>query len=117
MEYSAHVFVFVLLAGLAWLLVFDLLFAQPIHVTGGLLPQDPHCGTHEPHTRTAHCDKGMHDHDMDGLPDDPRNGHFHEQDAAHHHQTGNVSSHPAEFDRRSPHHSNQVDHRELMRYN
>lgn len=122
MEYSAHVFVFVLLAGLAWLLAFDLLFGEPIHTTGGIMPlplQDPHCGTHEPHTRTAHCDKGIHDHNMDGQHDyHPNTGHFHEQDAGHHHQTGNLASpHPANFDHRSPHHTNQIDHRELMRYN
>ena len=118
MEYSAHAFVYTLLAGLVWLLVFDIFFGKPIHVVDGYNSgQDNHCGTHEPHTRICECDKGMHDHDMDGIPDDPRNAHFHEQDAAHHHQTGNIISHPGEFDDSHPHHRNQLDHSQLMRYN
>jgi len=114
MKYAAHTFVFVLLAGLLWLVVFDLVFGQPLHVAGGLLPQDTHCGTHTPHTRLDECDTdGLHDHDMDGVHDDPRNPHFHEQDAAHHHQTGNVHSHPGEFDASNPHHRNQLNYDEL----
>ena len=107
MEYSAHAFVYALLAGLVWLLVFDMFFGQPLHVVNGF---DPHCGASTPHTRLGECDKGMHDHDMDGVPDDPRNAHFHEQDIAHHHQTGNVMSHPGEFDHSHPHHRNQFNH-------
>ena len=118
MEYSAHVFVYTLLAGLLWLLVFDIFFGKPLHVVNGFNGgQDNHCGTHEPHTRTAECDKGIHDHDMDGQHDDPSNGHFHEQDAAHHHQTGNMMSHPGEFDHSHPHHRNQIDYSQVMRYN
>jgi len=81
MQYSAHAFVYTLLAGLLWLLVFDLIWGQPLHVTGG-----------------------FHDHDLDGVPDDPRNAIFKEQDIAHNHQTGNVWGHPAEFDVRHPNH-------------
>jgi len=119
MEYSAHVFVYTLLAGLLWLLVFDIFFGKPLHVVNGFNGgQDNHCGTHEPHTRTAECDKGIHDHNMDGQHDDPRNGHFHEQDVAHHHQTGNPGdSHPAGFDASHSHHRNQIDYSQVMRYN
>lgn len=97
MEYSAHAFVYALLAGLVWLLVFDIFFGKPLHVVDGYKPD-------------------MHDHDLDGVPDDARNAHFHEQAAAHHHQTGNVMSHPGEFDASHPHHRNQLNHKDLCGY-
>ena len=107
MDYTAHVFVYALLAGLAAFILMDL-FGERV-----VAPHDPHCATHTPHSDLSKCASAGHDHDMDGDSDDPINAHFHEQDAAHHHQTGNVASHPGEFDASHPHHRNQIDSKNL----
>lgn len=81
MDFSPHVFVYTLLAGLLWLFIFDLLWGQSLHVVDG-----------------------FHYHDFDGVADDPRNSHFNIESINHHHQTGNIKGSPAEFNRQHPAH-------------
>jgi hypothetical protein len=83
MDFSPHVFIYTLVAGLLWLFIFDILFGEPLHITGGYVD---------------------HDHDFDGVQDDPRNSHFNLHSINHHHQTGNVLGHPGEFNRQNPAH-------------